>query len=62
MQLKAFIKLVDHLKLLPDDEKKLFAKRGLFSFADAGKRREAKIKQGQKETELKRKVQVCIYL
>jgi hypothetical protein len=59
-QLKAFVKLVDHLKLLPEDEKKLFAKRGRFPFSDAGKRREAKIKQAQKEIELKQKVQVCI--
>lgn len=60
IQLRTFVKLVDHLKLLPEDEKKLFAKRGRFSFTDAGKRREAKIKQAQKEIELKQKVQVCV--
>lgn len=46
------------MKLLPEDERKLFQKRGRFSIADVGRKRELKIKQFQKEKELKERVQV----
>lgn len=64
-QFKLFTKLVDHLRVLPDDERKLFSKRGRSFFGvnvglDPGKRRDAKIKQFQKETELKQQIQVCL--
>lgn len=63
-QFKLFTKLVDHLRVLPDDERKLFSKRGRSLFGvvglDAGKRRDTKIKQFQKETELKQQIQVCL--
>lgn len=63
-QLKLFTKLVE--RMLPDDERKLFSKRGKGLLGvigmDASKKREMKIKQFQKEKELKDQIMVCLDL
>ncbi|KAF8308063.1 hypothetical protein DL93DRAFT_2087479 [Clavulina sp. PMI_390] len=54
-ELKRFTKSIERLSLVPDDERKLFGKKGggLFGVLDVAKKKENKGKQLQKEKELK---------
>lgn len=59
--MKTFTKTTDSLGIIPDDERKLFGKKGrsfILPIGDAGKKRELKIKQYQREKEMKEILQV----
>ena len=58
--LLAFVSSLENYEVTPESERELYGKKAP-AIADPARRREAKIKQYQKEKEIRSKVDVCVY-